>query len=133
MILRREVVAPHRLFLPIFVLVLGAITACATLKSAGKAVAAAVIDCGREALQAQVADVAPDVVKILAGGSLDWAAELDDLKDRGVEALACAVAKVGVALAQKPSARTFASVAVTPADRASFYLQSRQLNVTNVR
>jgi hypothetical protein len=131
--LRREVL-PVRFYLPIFVTILAAITACATLKSAGTAVKNAVIDCGKQALQEQAADLFPDVQTILAGGSLNWAAELDELGKRGLEALACAVAKVGVALAESGSAKpTFASVAVTPADRASQYLMSRGFQVTNVK
>lgn len=162
MILRPHVVIPRRaqallsyiaavligLLVPPFALgVAVTLTGCATLQSAGGAALGATIDCGRPLLQAQIADISGDVQCALSGGairdtatgrqcipdaSIDWLAELDELKDRGMEALACAVAKVGVALAAGSAKPPAASIVVTPADHASFYLQTRNLHPSNV-
>lgn len=113
----------------VLALILFAIAGCATVKAAGTGV----IDCGRQALQAEVAAVSPDVQAILAGGSVDWQQQLDRLKDRALDALACAVAKVGVALAEATTRPPAASAVVTPADRAGFYLLKRDLHPVNVR
>lgn len=117
------------LLLPVF-----ALGACATLKGVGGAAIAGLIDCGKPALQSAVADIAHDVSLILDGGALDWQAELDEYKAKGLEVLACAVAKVGVALAGGPDKpRMVAGYSVvTPADRAAFYLMSRDLHPSNV-
>lgn len=116
------------LLLPVFVPgVAVTLVGCATLKSAGRD---ALIDCGKPALQAAVTDIAADVRIILNGGGVNWQAELDEYQAKGLDVLACAVARVGVALAT--AAHPMASAVVTPADRASYYLTSRGLHPANV-
>lgn len=143
MILRPHVVIPRRaqallsyiaavligLLVPPFALgVAVTMTGCDTLKAIGRNVT---IDCGKPALQDAVDDIAPTVKTILAGSSVNWQEELDEYKAKGFEALACAVAKVGIALASA-SKPLMASAVVTPADRAAQYLTSRGLHPANV-
>lgn len=103
---------------------------CATLKDSGQQ---ALIDCGVPAVKAEASALFPQVETILEGGDVDWQAQLDALKARGLGALACAVARVGMALVGSASQPVAASVPVTGADRASFYLTTRGLEPVNVR
>lgn len=130
--------AIRSLELPLFILAavmfaFALLTSCATLKGAGGAAVQGPIDCGKPALQDAVADIAPTVNTILSGGSVNWQEELDEYKAKGLEVLACAVAKVGIALASGSSKPVMASAVQTPADRASIYLQRRGLNPVNVQ
>lgn len=139
---RSDVKAAYHRLVPLFLVgaLLGT-AACATVKSAGES---ALIDCGKPALSDAVASIASDVQCFLTGGavkggqcvtdaSVDWQAELDEYAARGREALACAVAKVGVALAGSTPKPVMASAVVTPPDRAAYYLMSRHLQPKNVQ
>lgn len=129
---RSDVKAAYHRLVPLFLVgaLLGT-AACATVKSAGES---ALIDCGKPALIDAVASIAADVQRVLSGGDVDWQAELDEYVTKGrEEALACAVAKVGVALAGSTPKPVMASAVVTPPDRAAYYLMSRHLQPKNVQ
>lgn len=64
---------------------------CKTDDTAGQ-IATHAIDCGKAAIQSQIAHLLPIVAAILTGGSPNWQDELDSLKAGGVDALACALA-----------------------------------------
>lgn len=115
----------HRIYLFVFMLVLGAITACATLRNVGYAA----IDCGKPALAGAIASVSERVEKLLNDGEPDWKAALDELKMKAFEAVVCVVARV--ASADRPM--TFAAAVEGPADRAAAYLREINVPVINVR
>lgn len=93
--------------------------------------AQAVIDCGKSALLAEASRVLPFVLGILTGGEPDWKAQLASLEANGVEAVACAVAKVA---ASKPPILTFANASESPdVTRASEYLVEKKWHVVNAK
>lgn len=121
-----------------FTLVLGACAALQIIKDV-------VIDCAAPEIAEIVGDIAKDVQCALTGGamrgdacmldaSIDWHAELDELKTHGKDALACAVASAGKAFATKVPLFASAPRAIwLPAQRASDYLQELGVQVKNVK
>lgn len=93
--------------------------------------AQAVIDCGKSALLAEAEQVLPLVMSVLTGGAPDWKAQLASLEANGVQAVACAVAKVA---ASKPPILTFANASEDPAvTRASEYVVEKKWHVVNAK
>lgn len=122
----------------IFTVFLGACAGLMVLKNV-------LIDCAAPEIAEIVGDIAKDVQCALTGGamrgdacvidaSIDWHAELDELKTHGKEALACAVASAGKAFATKVPLFASAPKAIwLPAQRASDYLQELGVQVKNVK
>lgn len=78
----------------------GVLIGCGVVSTTGQAA----LDCGKQAVQAEIMNLVPAVTAILNGSPADWEAQLNALESVGEDALLCTVEAVVKSLKVEPNA-----------------------------
>ena len=95
---------------------------CAWWKNYGKN---ALLSCGEDAMQQEVANLTPAVLAILSSGSPNWASQLKGLESAGMAAVLCTVQKVATSVGLPGTAMNLKTKKLVTS-RAKVYLKAKK-------